>query len=79
MRHLGCQLPDCTDNEPFYMDSTPLCVNFQKKKKEQLFVSGSIATWYIFLFFYGMLSPVYSKNAYQILVEVLSEIALFCV
>ncbi|KAK7261683.1 hypothetical protein RIF29_28000 [Crotalaria pallida] len=44
---------------------------------QHLFVWGSIATWYIFLFFYGMLSPVYSKNAYQILVEVLAPAPIY--
>ena len=38
---------------------------------QHLFVWGSISTWYIFLFLYGMLSPEYSKSAYQIFAEAL--------
>ncbi|KAK8465055.1 hypothetical protein PHAVU_010G136600 [Phaseolus vulgaris] len=38
---------------------------------QHLFVWGSISTWYIFLLLYGMLSPEYSKSAYQILAEAL--------
>lgn len=44
---------------------------------QHLFVWGSIAMWYLFLLLYGMLSPVHSKNAYQILVEALGPAPLF--
>ncbi|KAJ1420336.1 P-type ATPase [Sesbania bispinosa] len=44
---------------------------------QHLFVWGSIVTWYIFLFLYGMLSPEYSKNAYQILVEALGPAPIY--
>ncbi|CAJ2661080.1 unnamed protein product [Trifolium pratense] len=44
---------------------------------QHLFVWGSIASWYLFLLLYGMLSPVYSKTAYQILVEVLAPAPIY--
>ncbi|CAL0332437.1 unnamed protein product [Lupinus luteus] len=44
---------------------------------QHLFVWGSIATWYLFLLLYGILSPVYTKNAYQILVEVLAPAPIY--
>ncbi|MED6135997.1 putative phospholipid-transporting ATPase 4 [Stylosanthes scabra] len=44
---------------------------------QHVFVWGSIATWYIFLFFYGALSPTYSKTAYQILVESLGPAPIY--
>ncbi|CAL0326089.1 unnamed protein product [Lupinus luteus] len=44
---------------------------------QHLFVWGSIATWYLFLLLYGMLSPQYSKTAYQILVEALSPAPIY--
>ncbi|OIW15908.1 hypothetical protein TanjilG_04443 [Lupinus angustifolius] len=44
---------------------------------QHLFVWGSIVTWYLFLLLYGMLSPAYSKNAYQILVEVLAPAPIY--
>ncbi|KAK7271984.1 hypothetical protein RJT34_28298 [Clitoria ternatea] len=44
---------------------------------QHLFVWGSIITWYLFLLFYGMLSPQYSKTAYQILVEVLAPAPIY--
>ncbi|KAL5176247.1 putative phospholipid-transporting ATPase 4 [Glycine soja] len=46
---------------------------------QHLFVWGSIATWYIFLSLYGMLSPEYSKSAYQILVESLGPAPIYWV
>ncbi|RZC49676.1 hypothetical protein C5167_018094 [Papaver somniferum] len=39
---------------------------------QHLFVWGSVCTWYVFLLFYGMMSPLTSKNAYKILVEALA-------
>jgi phospholipid-translocating ATPase len=44
---------------------------------QHLFVWGSIASWYLFLLLYGMLSPKYSKTAYQILVEVLAPAPIY--
>ncbi|KAL1293214.1 hypothetical protein HN51_053864 [Arachis hypogaea] len=44
---------------------------------QHVFVWGSIATWYIFLFLYGALSPTYSKNAYKILVESLGPAPIY--
>ncbi|KAF9613075.1 hypothetical protein IFM89_005523 [Coptis chinensis] len=44
---------------------------------QHLFVWGSIITWYLFLFLYGMLPPIKSHNAYQLLVEVLWPAATF--
>ncbi|XP_042401682.1 probable phospholipid-transporting ATPase 4 isoform X1 [Zingiber officinale] len=42
-----------------------------------LFVCGSIVTWYLFLFIYGMSSPVISGNAFQILQEALGSAPTF--
>ncbi|KAK7389640.1 hypothetical protein VNO78_24848 [Psophocarpus tetragonolobus] len=44
---------------------------------QHLFVWGSIATWYIFLVLYGMISPEYSKSGYQILVEALGPAPIY--
>lgn len=44
---------------------------------QHLFVWGSIASWYLFLLLYGMLSPHYSMTAYQILVEVLAPAPIY--
>ncbi|KAM7254393.1 hypothetical protein ACFE04_003773 [Oxalis oulophora] len=44
---------------------------------QHLFVWGSIVTWYLFLLLYGMLSPMISKNAYQLLVEALAPAPIF--
>ncbi|KAL5728725.1 P-type phospholipid transporter [Ranunculus cassubicifolius] len=44
---------------------------------QHLFVWGSIVTWYLFLFIYGLLSPVYSKNAYKILTESLGPAPIY--
>ncbi|CAA6666143.1 unnamed protein product [Spirodela intermedia] len=39
---------------------------------QHLFVWGSVATWYLFLLGYGITSPLYSRNAYKILIEALA-------
>ncbi|KAK7325102.1 hypothetical protein VNO77_29184 [Canavalia gladiata] len=44
---------------------------------QHLFVWGSVTTWYLFLLLYGMLSPQYSKTAYQILFEVLAPAPIY--
>ncbi|KAJ4851641.1 putative phospholipid-transporting ATPase 4 [Turnera subulata] len=44
---------------------------------QHVFVWGSIATWYIFLILYGMLSPAYSGEAHQILVEALGPAPIY--
>lgn len=44
---------------------------------QHLLVWGSIVTWYLFLFLYGMMSPLISGNAYQILVEVLGPAPIY--
>ncbi|KAK7349266.1 hypothetical protein VNO77_06499 [Canavalia gladiata] len=44
---------------------------------QHVFVWGSIGTWYVFLLLYGMLSPHYSQNAYQILVEALGPAPIY--
>ncbi|XVF74379.1 hypothetical protein PTKIN_Ptkin13bG0105800 [Pterospermum kingtungense] len=44
---------------------------------QHLLIWGSIATWYLFLFVYGMLSPTISGNAYQILVEALAPAPIY--
>lgn len=44
---------------------------------QHLFVWGSITTWYLFLLLYGMLSPVYSGNAYQLLLEALAPAPIY--
>ncbi|KAA8540273.1 hypothetical protein F0562_024164 [Nyssa sinensis] len=44
---------------------------------QHLFVWGSITTWYLFLLLYGMMSPIYSGNAYQILIEALAPAPIY--
>ncbi|XP_068651684.1 probable phospholipid-transporting ATPase 4 [Aristolochia californica] len=44
---------------------------------QHLFVWGSIGTWYLFLLLYGMVSPIISGNAYQILVEALAPAPIY--
>ncbi|XP_028763176.1 LOW QUALITY PROTEIN: probable phospholipid-transporting ATPase 4 [Neltuma alba] len=44
---------------------------------QHLLVWGSVTTWYLFLLLYGTISPYYSKNAYQILVEVLGPAPVY--
>ncbi|KAL4290756.1 hypothetical protein GQ457_14G007060 [Hibiscus cannabinus] len=44
---------------------------------QHLFIWGSIAMWYLFLFVYGMLSPTISGNAYQLLVEALAPAPIY--
>ncbi|KAJ8773950.1 hypothetical protein K2173_009381 [Erythroxylum novogranatense] len=44
---------------------------------QHLFVWGSIVAWYAFLLLYGMVSPIYSGNAYQILVEALGPAPIY--
>ncbi|RDX96739.1 putative phospholipid-transporting ATPase 4, partial [Mucuna pruriens] len=44
---------------------------------QHVFVWGSILTWYLFLFLYGMLSPAYSKSAHQILAEALGPAPIY--
>ncbi|KAL5999628.1 putative phospholipid-transporting ATPase 4 [Asimina triloba] len=44
---------------------------------QHLFVWGSICTWYIFLFLYGMSSPIISGNAHHILVEALAPSPIY--
>ncbi|XVF86833.1 hypothetical protein PTKIN_Ptkin18bG0074200 [Pterospermum kingtungense] len=44
---------------------------------QHLFIWGSIVTWYLFLFVYGMLSPTISGDAYQILVEALAPAPIY--
>ncbi|XP_030525252.1 probable phospholipid-transporting ATPase 4 [Rhodamnia argentea] len=44
---------------------------------QHLFIWGSIAFWYLFLFIYGLFSPIYTGNVYRILVEVLAPAASF--
>lgn len=44
---------------------------------QHVFVWGSIATWFLFLFLYGLLSPAYSGDAYQILVEALGPAPIY--
>lgn len=39
---------------------------------QHFFISGSIVFWYVFLYVYGMVSPVYTEDVYRILVEVLA-------
>nr|GMC51916.1 probable phospholipid-transporting ATPase 4 [Ipomoea batatas] len=38
---------------------------------------GSIVSWYIFLFVYGLLSPIHSGNAFRILPEALAPAPIF--
>ncbi|XAR49922.1 Phospholipid-translocating ATPase [Bertholletia excelsa] len=44
---------------------------------QHVLIWGSIISWYLFLFIYGMLSPAYSKNAFQILVEALAPAPVY--
>ncbi|KAI9119687.1 hypothetical protein K1719_009076 [Acacia pycnantha] len=44
---------------------------------QYIFIIGSIACWYVVLVLYGMLSPTYSKTAYQILLEVLAPAPMY--
>lgn len=44
---------------------------------QHFLVWGSVVTWYIFLFFYGMLSPIISGNAFRILIEALAPAPLY--
>ncbi|KAF7135532.1 hypothetical protein RHSIM_Rhsim08G0235400 [Rhododendron simsii] len=44
---------------------------------QHLLIWGSIATWYLFLLGYGMMSPVYSGNAFQLLVETLAPAPMY--
>ncbi|KAK4785662.1 hypothetical protein SAY86_002351 [Trapa natans] len=44
---------------------------------QHFFIWGSIGFWYLFLVIYGMLSPTYTGNVYQILPEVLGPAPSF--
>ncbi|XP_065866747.1 probable phospholipid-transporting ATPase 4 [Euphorbia lathyris] len=44
---------------------------------QHVFVWGSVCAWFVFLLLYGMVSPIYSGNAYQILVEALAPAPLY--
>ncbi|GKV35741.1 hypothetical protein SLEP1_g43964 [Rubroshorea leprosula] len=44
---------------------------------QHLFIWGSIVTWYLFLFTYGMLSPTIAGNAHQLLVEALASAPIY--
>ncbi|XP_058073959.1 probable phospholipid-transporting ATPase 4 [Magnolia sinica] len=44
---------------------------------QHLFVWGSICTWYVFLFFYSLSSPIISGDAYHILTEVLAPAPIY--
>ncbi|KAM5579459.1 putative phospholipid-transporting ATPase 4 [Rosa sericea] len=44
---------------------------------QHCFIWGSIAMWYLFLLIYGIVTPTWSGNAYQILVEVLGPAPIF--
>ncbi|KAI8544626.1 hypothetical protein RHMOL_Rhmol08G0311300 [Rhododendron molle] len=44
---------------------------------QHLLIWGSVATWYLFLLGYGMMPPVYSGNAFQLLVEVLAPAPMY--
>ncbi|KAK8960196.1 putative phospholipid-transporting ATPase 4 [Platanthera guangdongensis] len=44
---------------------------------QHLFVWGSIATWYLFLFGYGFMSPVISGNAFHVLSESLGPAPIY--
>ncbi|EXB29700.1 Putative phospholipid-transporting ATPase 5 [Morus notabilis] len=44
---------------------------------QHLLVWGSVAMWYLFLLLYGMMSPTYSGNAFQILLEALGPAPIF--
>ncbi|EEF41047.1 probable phospholipid-transporting ATPase 4 [Ricinus communis] len=44
---------------------------------QHVFVWGSIAAWFLFLLLYGMISPIYSGNAFKILVEALGPAPIY--
>ncbi|XP_042482484.1 probable phospholipid-transporting ATPase 4 [Macadamia integrifolia] len=44
---------------------------------QHFFVWGSIFTWYIFLFLYGMVPPIISGSAFKILVEALAPTPIY--
>ncbi|GLJ44204.1 hypothetical protein SUGI_0922860 [Cryptomeria japonica] len=44
---------------------------------QHLFIWGSIAGWYVLLLIYGMISPTYSTNAFQILTEALGPAPIY--
>ncbi|CAN1837058.1 Probable phospholipid-transporting ATPase 4 [Linum perenne] len=44
---------------------------------QHVMVWGSISTWFLFLVLYGMVPPMYSGNAYQILVEALGPAPIY--
>ncbi|KAK8664390.1 hypothetical protein V6N13_084182 [Hibiscus sabdariffa] len=44
---------------------------------QHLFIWGSIAMWYLFLFVYDKLSPTMSGNAYRLLVEALAPAPIY--
>ncbi|XP_027125571.1 probable phospholipid-transporting ATPase 4 [Coffea arabica] len=44
---------------------------------QHFLVWGSVVTWYVFLFIYGEMSPVFSGNAYKILVEALAPAPIY--
>ncbi|XAR67603.1 Phospholipid-translocating ATPase [Bertholletia excelsa] len=44
---------------------------------QHLFVWGSIATWYVFLLLYGMMSPIYSMNVFHLLIEALAPAPIY--
>lgn len=44
---------------------------------QHLFIWGSITGWYLLLLIYGMISPTYSTNAFQILTEALGPAPIY--
>lgn len=44
---------------------------------QHFLVWGSVVTWYIFLYLYGLISPVYSGNDFKILEEALAPAPLY--
>eukprot|EP01018_Ginkgo_biloba_P004009 Gb_36858 [translate_table: standard] len=44
---------------------------------QHLFIWGSICVWYVFLLIYGIISPIYSTNAFQILTEALGPAPMY--
>lgn len=44
---------------------------------QHLFIWGSISVWYIVLFIYGMMSPIISTNAFQILTEAVGPAPMY--
>ncbi|XP_047317013.1 probable phospholipid-transporting ATPase 4 [Impatiens glandulifera] len=46
---------------------------------QHFIIWGSVVSWYIFLFLYGMLSPVHSGNGYRLLMDVLAPAPKFWV